>query len=215
MARRFPITLKPDEAERLKAVPNVHCRTGLRDRVALELMHRSGLRVSEVCNLRPEHIDYAAGLLEVRAGKGKKDRTVPLGGPETQWLRQWQSVRPNSEWLLCTLKGTRMLPRHLQTTIRRYAERASLPRARSVTPHTLRHTFATDWLRNGGDVRTLQVILGHEDLATTMIYCHVYPEDLIRAKREMERREIAAKENLQIVALTLPTPAYNDSEEQG
>jgi len=192
MARRYPIVLKPDEAARLKAVPNIRCLTGLRDRIALELMHRVGLRVSEVCNLRPEHVDYAAGLLEVKAGKGKKDRTVGFGKTILgDWLRKWVAVKPPSEWLLCSLKGTRLLPRHLQTTVKRYARRAGLVRWREVSPHTLRHTWATDRLREGWDIRRIQDQLGHANLSTTMIYTHICPTDLAEMMQESERKETA------------------------
>ena len=201
--------LKADLAERLKAQPNVRSRTGLRDRVAMEIMHRTAVRVSEMCNLRPEHVDYTAGVIEVHGGKGKGHRGVGFGPIVEQWLRRWSAVRPQSEWLMCTLKGTRLSPRHLQRAIRRYARQAGIPCPESVTPHTLRNSWARDRLAEGYSLRWIQEQLGHKSVSTTKIYLRVRATDLAEMMRESERKEAAAG----LVGAPVASSAKNGADE--
>lgn len=189
MARRLPNVLDRSDVAKLMAAPNIRCATGLRNRVALELMYRAGLRVGEVCNLTPRDIRWRSMEISVRHGKGDKDRVVPFGGDLLVWLERWRDRRPeNAERFLCTLAGQPLAPRYLQQVVDRCARRAGLD-PRSVTPHTLRHCFATECLEDGFTIREVQQLLGHANLQTTQIYTHVRPAELgakIRARSAQE-----------------------------
>jgi integrase/recombinase XerD len=186
------VVLERREVEALKAQPNTKCATGLRNRAILEVMHRAGLRVSEVVKLRrrdirwpdPEH--QKPGYLEVRGGKGGKDRTVPIDDATVTWLRAWDGARLRGEAFFNTVKagpqgsprGGPVMPLYLQQLVKRLAHEAKLDRPDRVTPHVLRHTYATELLEEGFNIREVQELLGHSDVGTTMIYTHVRPGDL-------------------------------------
>ena len=185
--KRLPTILTRDEADALLRQPTRSATTGLRNLCMLELMLRAGLRVSEVVKLRPRDIRWRACELEVRGGKGGRDRVVPLRPSTVALLERWRDLRPTADTFFCTMwerggiasgggEGKPLSSRYVQQAVKRYAHRASIERR--VTPHTLRHTYATDLLDGGLNIREVQQVLGHSDVSTTMIYTHVRPEAL-------------------------------------
>ena len=185
-AMRVPKTLTETQIENLLLAPNVETPLGVRDRTMLELMYASGLRVSELVNLKVFHVSLNEGVLRVM-GKGSKERLVPFGQVAAQWLEQYLSQsRPallgqhQSEDLFITVRGkhageamTRVMFWQL---IKRYALVADIKV--TISPHTLRHAFATHLLNHGADLRAVQMLLGHADISTTTIYTHIARERL-------------------------------------
>ena len=144
----------------------------------MRVMLSAGLRAGEVVALKPKHIDLNSGRIEVREGKGAKDRVVFVGNGLLQELREWVERRKESEWLFSTFTGSKVDTSQLRRSVKRYAEKAGIDELARVSPHTLRHTFATKLYRETGDIRKVQKSLGHSDLSTTMIYTHVVDEEL-------------------------------------
>ena len=178
MSTRLPKIISQEEAAALLAVPNVGCPTGLRNRVCLEVMYRAGLRVSEVVKLKPGNIRWKTGELEVRNGKGGKDRVVPVDQKTMDWLQRWEDQRPKAGGLFfVTLKGGELSTRYLGQVVDRCADKAGLDRKR-VSPHVLRHSYATEKLDAGFTSREVQELLGHANGGTTQIYTHVSPKSL-------------------------------------
>lgn len=185
--RRLPKTLTKDEVQRLLAAPNITCPTGLRNRCILELMYRGGLRVGEVVRLRPRDVDLAGGSIRIWDGKGgdgtayfQTDAIAPL-------LELWKATRralPKSELLFVTLKGGPVSVRYVEAMFQRMRRRAKIDTP--CTPHTLRHTFATELLDEGFTIREVQNALRHADLSTTEIYTHVLDSNL-RAKMQTRK----------------------------
>ncbi len=185
-AMRVPKTLTETQIENLLLAPNVETPLGVRDRTMLELMYASGLRVSELVNLKVFHVSLNEGVLRVM-GKGSKERLVPFGQVAAQWIEQYLTQsRPallgqlQSEDLFVTVRGkhageamTRVMFWQL---IKRYAlmEDIKVP----ISPHTLRHAFATHLLNHGADLRAVQMLIGHADISTTTIYTHIARERL-------------------------------------
>lgn len=173
--------------ERLLAVPSLRADTGLRNRVVCQLQWEAGLRISEVLDLRVRDVILAEKKITVQRGKGGKTRVVYWRSDELSLLlERWKKRRPKSDYLFSTVrsnegKGSRIEPRSYRTQFDRYVAAAGLPEW--TTSHTLRHSFATDFLRRGGNIRTLQIILGHSSLATTERYLHVTDEDVRKAMR--------------------------------
>jgi integrase len=149
----------------------------------MRLMLKTGLRAAEAVSLRPEHVDLMSGKLMVREGKGAKDRTLWVCEELLGELREWMERRPESEYLLPTKKGTKVDTSHLRRSVKRYAKKAEIEETGRVSPHTLRHTFATRLYRETGKIRTVQKALGHSDLSTTMIYTHIVDEELETAMK--------------------------------
>jgi len=180
-ARPLPDFLGVEEVDRLLAAPDASTPAGARDRAMLELLYASGLRVSELVALPVVAVDAQLGIVRVR-GKGGKERIVPvgqraqealaayLGGPRARLLRSRQSRD-----LFLTPRGRRMTRQGFWKLLGRHAAAAGLP---DVHPHTLRHSFATHLLEHGADLRAVQAMLGHADIATTQIYTHVDRERL-------------------------------------
>lgn len=179
---RLPKVLTEEETTRLLEQPNRRYFGPHRDYLYMRLMLKAGLRASEAVSLRPEHIDLMSGKLMVREGKGAKDRTLWLGeellGELRDWMDRCKAVAGSSGWLLPTRKGTKVAPSHLRRSVKRYARKAKLEEVERVSPHTLRHTFATRLYKDTGNIRMVQKALGHSDLSTTMIYTHVIDEKL-------------------------------------
>jgi len=177
--RRLPVVLERAEVAAIKAQPNVKCPTGLRNRAVLEVMHGAGLRLAEAVNLQAGHIRWSNSLLEVHGGKGDKDRNVPIDQDTLGWLRAWQEKRrmlPGRKWFFCTLRGGKLCRRYVQQFVRRVAVKAlGEERGRQVSPHVLRHTYATELLDDGFTLREVQELLGHANVATTQVYTHVRP----------------------------------------
>jgi integrase/recombinase XerD len=174
---RLPKSLTENDVERLLEVPDVDTTLGLRDRAMLELMYASGLRVSELVGLQRTGVDLRAGVVQV-LGKGGRERLVPMGEHAMDWLRRYvRDARPelaghaDPEGLFLTARGDVMTRHNFWRLIKQYAARAGIRQA--LSPHTLRHAFATHLLEHGADLRALQSLLGHADLSTTQIYTHV------------------------------------------
>jgi integrase/recombinase XerD len=171
----LPRFLTEEEMEKLLAVPDTGSAEGLRDRAMLELMYAAGLRVSELVSLKLADLNLDAGLV-VCHGKGSKERRVPIGKSATHWLQQYVSVvraraaRGGRTQLFLNSLGSSLTRHVVWGMIKRYSERAGL---RDVSPHTLRHSFATHLLQRGADSRSVQALLGHSDISTTQIYTHI------------------------------------------
>jgi len=169
----LPRFLSEQEMELLLAAPDVSTDTGVRDRAMLELMYATGLRVSELCLLKVADVDLHTGLI-VCQGKGSKQRRVPIGKSAIHWLQQYAAVRASwghEHTPQVFLNRGRILTRQVAwTIIKTHATRAGL---QEVSPHTLRHSFATHLLQRGADSRSVQALLGHSDISTTQIYTHI------------------------------------------
>lgn len=192
--KKLPETLTIEEVNALLKQPNRKCPTGLRNYAAMLVMYRAGLRVSEVVNLQARDIDWQQGDLKVVDGKGGKDRVVPLELWVLDTLKQWKAAKPkNSKGLFCTLKGEKLNDRYIREFVKRYGEKAGISKIKGVHPHMLRHTFATELLGKGFNIREVQELLGHSDLSTTMIYTHVNPVEIrtkIRQRSFEQLREV-------------------------
>ncbi|MBI2994865.1 MAG: site-specific tyrosine recombinase XerD [Gammaproteobacteria bacterium] len=182
IGRSLPKSLTEAEVELLLAAPDVRTDSGLRDRALLEVLYATGLRVSELVNLRVEQVNLRQGVVRI-IGKGNKERLVPMGEPAVQWLTHYMQVaRPallknSPAATLFPGRGVRPLTRQaFWHAIKRHA--ATVGIGKSLSPHVLRHAFATHLLNHGADLRVVQLLLGHVDISTTQIYTHVARERL-------------------------------------
>jgi integrase/recombinase XerD len=180
---RFPKTLTEADVDALLAAPDVGTPRGERDRAMLETLYATGLRVSELCNLKLVEVSLDMGVVRV-FGKGAKERLVPLGEEAAGWLqRHMRGGRAAlldgrvSEHVFVTAHGKPMTRQAFWLLIKRYALGA-LPAGKTLSPHVLRHAFATHLLNHGADLRVVQLLLGHADISTTQIYTHVARERL-------------------------------------
>ena len=167
---KLPDVLSPEEVEVLLAQPNVRTPVGLRDKALLEVMYATGLRVSELVGLDCDHVKLDLGYLRCH-GKGGKERIVPLGEVAVYWLEKYLASRAsatNDSPLVVIRRGNRLTRQGVWKLIKEYAARGGI--SGSITPHTLRHSFATHLLENGADLRSVQEKLGHADIYTTQIY---------------------------------------------
>jgi integrase/recombinase XerD len=181
-APRFPKTLSEQNVEALLAAPDVNTPLGLRDRTMLELMYASGLRVSELVLLKSIEVGMNEGVLRV-TGKGSKTRLVPFGEEARVWIERYLAEGRGTiigakvaDALFVTSLGGPMTRQMFWTLIKKYALRAGINAP--LSPHTLRHAFATHLLNHGADLRVVQLLLGHADISTTQIYTHVARERL-------------------------------------
>ena len=178
LGRPLPDTLSEKEVERLLAAPNVSSTIGFRDRTMLEVLYASGLRVSELVGLKLTDINLRQGVVRVM-GKGSKERLVPLGEEAISWLiRYIEEARPEllkknlaEDAVFPSTQGKTMTRQTFWHRIKAHAESAGIQR--KISPHTLRHAFATHLVNHGADLRVVQLLLGHSDLSTTQIYTHV------------------------------------------
>ena len=183
-ALRFPKTLSEDQVTNLLNAPNIETPLGLRDRTMLELMYASGLRVSEIVSLKTVALGLNEGVVRIVNGKGGKERLVPFGGEAGQWLRRYLADartpllegKTSDAVFIGRHTGSALTRQAFWALIKRYALQASIPVA--LSPHTLRHAFATHLLNHGADLRVVQLLLGHADISTTQIYTHVARERL-------------------------------------
>ena len=182
LGRPLPDSLSESEVEILLAAPDVETALGLRDRTMLEVLYATGLRVSELVGLRPEQVNVQQGVLRV-VGKGGKERLVPLGEMAVDWLARFLERGradilgvKSSTALFPTARGRAMTRQAFWYLIKRHAASAGI--SRHISPHTLRHAFATHLLDHGADLRVVQMLLGHRDISTTQIYTHVARERL-------------------------------------
>jgi integrase/recombinase XerD len=188
----LPKFLSEDEIDRLFAIPDISKEEGIRDRAMLELMYAAGLRVSELVSLKQTEVDIHAGVVSCR-GKGSKERRVPVGKSAIHWLQQYESIKAQygkSPFPQLFLNRGRPLTRQFAwATIRNYAAKIGLEH---VSPHTLRHSFATHLLQHGADSRSVQALLGHSDISTTQIYTHITDRHLRTAYDNHHPRARAA-----------------------
>ncbi|MGO3474728.1 MAG: site-specific tyrosine recombinase XerD [Lacticaseibacillus paracasei] len=182
-AQHLPATLSSQEVDALMAKPDTDKPLGLRDRAIFELMYATGLRVSEVVDLRLDQLHLAINLLKV-TGKGDKERLVPISPQATQWVdRYLQEARPKllkrvqPKNVFVNFHGGPMTRQGIWKNLKAYI--ASIGIEKDVTPHTLRHSFATRLLENGADLRVVQELLGHSDISTTQIYTHLSNQHLV------------------------------------
>ena len=182
LPRGLPRSLTEEDVESLLAAPRVEQALGLRDRAMLETLYASGLRVSELVSLNLSQVSQDMGVVRVM-GKGSKERLVPLGEESLDWIQRYlKEARTEllrgraSDDLFVTAQGGAMTRQSFWHLLRRYALQAGLKKP--ISPHTLRHAFATHLLNHGADLRVVQMLLGHSDISTTQIYTHVARERL-------------------------------------
>ena len=173
----LPKFLSLEEVDRLIVQPDVTTPLGLRDRAMIELLYATGLRVTELVSVRQADLHLAEHYLTC-IGKGSKERIVPIGEPATEWIQTYQAggrgrllKGASSPRLFLNARGGSLSRIGFWKALKRYGLRAGLPR--SLSPHVLRHSFATHLLERGADLRAIQMMLGHADLSTTQIYTHV------------------------------------------
>ncbi|MFB4371726.1 MULTISPECIES: site-specific tyrosine recombinase XerD [unclassified Pseudomonas] len=177
LGRPLPKSLSEADVEALLAAPDLDDPIGLRDRAMLEVLYACGLRVSELVGLTLEQVNLRQGVLRV-FGKGSKERLVPMGEEAIGWVERYcREARPAllagrpADVLFPSLRGEQMTRQTFWHRIKHHAQVASI--AKSLSPHTLRHAFATHLLNHGADLRVVQMLLGHSDLSTTQIYTHI------------------------------------------
>ncbi|MGM0212574.1 site-specific tyrosine recombinase XerD [Enterococcus sp. AZ109] len=188
-AQKLPQTLSLAEVERLIATPDTSTTLGIRDRAILEVMYATGLRVSELIGLKLGDIHLEMGLLQT-IGKGDKERIVPLGDYAIHWLERYLSeARPlltkknkNEPHLFVNNHGKGLSRQGIWKNLKQIVIKAGI--TKDVTPHTLRHSFATHLLENGADLRTVQELLGHADISTTQIYTHITKRRMTEVYKE-------------------------------
>jgi integrase/recombinase XerD len=180
IGRSLPKSMSEPEVESLLAAPSVSDPLGHRDRAMLEVLYATGLRVSELVSLKVTQVNVQQGVIRV-LGKGNRERLIPLGEEAVRWLQAFMAgprgeilLDRNTDSLFPTRRGDRMTRQAFWHIIKRYARKAGVDR--ELSPHTLRHAFATHLLNHGADLRVVQMLLGHSDLSTTQIYTHVARE---------------------------------------
>jgi integrase/recombinase XerD len=191
--RRLPKNLSEAQVESLLAAPRTATPLGLRDRAMLETLYATGLRVSELVGLKRAQVAQDAGVVRVM-GKGSKERLVPLGEEAVVWIARWLAeARPalaresKSDHVFITARGGPLTRQAFWALIKRHAVEAGIASA-ALSPHVLRHAFATHLLNHGADLRVVQLLLGHADITTTTIYTHVARERLKRLHAEHHPR---------------------------
>jgi len=191
--RRLPKNLSEAQVDALLAAPDADTTLGLRDRAMLETLYATGLRVSELVGLKRTQVALDAGVVRVM-GKGSKERLVPLGEEAILWLKRWlQEARPalagasKSDHVFVTARGGPLTRQAFWLRVKRHAVEAGIASA-ALSPHVLRHAFATHLLNHGADLRVVQLLLGHADITTTTIYTHVARERLKRLHAEHHPR---------------------------
>jgi integrase/recombinase XerD len=195
LPKRLPNVLSQEEIKSLLAQPDIHDKLGFRDRTMLELLYASGLRVSELIALKPLDLDMQAGLLKV-FGKGRKERLVPIHDAAQNmlqaYLQAWRpTFRPQEDALFLNRSGKGLTRQGTWKMIKSHALAAGI--RKPISPHTLRHSFATHLLEGGADLRTVQILLGHADILATEIYTHVRAGRLKAAHDQHHPRGKGAK----------------------
>ena len=182
VGRPLPKALPEEDVEALLEAPDVEDPLGHRDRTMLEVLYATGLRVTELVSLRLSQININQGVVRI-VGKGGRERLIPLGEESIEWLQEFIAgprmeilLERQTDYLFPTRRGDRMTRQAFWHIIKRYAGKADI--SSSLSPHTLRHAFATHLLNHGADLRVVQMLLGHSDLSTTQIYTHVARERL-------------------------------------
>ena len=190
--KRLPSVLHQSEVERLLQQPDLSKPAGIRDRAMLELMYAAGLRVSEMLAMKTSNLLLDVQFIRV-LGKGLRERVVPVGGEAVKWVERYLGeVRPrlagrtSEQFVFLNMRGSKLSRMGFWKILKKYVEKAKLKR--SVSPHTLRHSFATHLLEGGADLRAVQEMLGHADISTTQIYTHVDREYLKEVHRTFHPR---------------------------
>jgi integrase/recombinase XerD len=180
IGRSLPQSLSEQDVEALLSAPKVSDPLGHRDRAMLEVLYATGVRVSELINLKLSQINLNQGVLRI-VGKGNRERLIPLGDEAQDWIREFNEgarseilLERQTDYLFPTRRGDRMTRQAFWHIIKRYAKKAGIDK--KLSPHTVRHAFATHLLNNGADLRVVQLLLGHSDVSTTQIYTHVARE---------------------------------------
>ena len=180
IGRSLPKSLSEEEVESLLGAPVVTDPLGSRDRTMLEVLYATGLRVSELVSLKHSQLNMNQGVLRV-VGKGDRERLIPLGEEAVRWLKEFIGtgrgeilLDRHTDYLFPTRRGDHMTRQAFWHIIKRYARKSGIDK--DLSPHTLRHAFATHLLNHGADLRVVQMLLGHSDLSTTQIYTHVARE---------------------------------------
>lgn len=191
--RHLPTVLTQDEVRAMLAVPDVNKKMGIRDRAILEVMYATGMRVSELTGLRLNDLHLDVHLVQPR-GKGDKERIIPIGEVAEDWLNRYlNDVRapqlvdhPASDFVFLNARAQPLTRQAIWQLIKKTARAAQIEK--DVTPHTLRHSFATHLLENGADLRVVQELLGHSDITTTQIYTHVSQKRLLAVYKDTHPR---------------------------
>jgi len=181
-SRPLPKAMSEQQVEDLLNAPDVETSLGLRDRAMLETLYATGLRVSELVGLTLLEISLRVGVVRI-VGKGNKERLVPLGEQAVEWIERYQKVarldllkQRQCDVMFVTARGAGMTRHAFWHIIKKHASRAAIEQ--TLSPHTLRHAFATHLINHGADLRSVQMLLGHADLSTTQIYTHIARERL-------------------------------------
>jgi integrase/recombinase XerD len=190
----LPKFLTEEEIEQLLAAPDTETLEGVRDRAMLEVMYATGLRVSEMISLRVSDIDLDAGLLNCH-GKGSKERRVPIGRSASQWLERYKGARARAGFehqphFFVNASGHILTRQFAWSAVNRYCAKAGI---KHISPHTLRHSFATHLLQRGADSRSVQALLGHSDISTTQIYTHITDHQLRATYDKHHPRALGAR----------------------
>ena len=192
IGRILPESLSEKDIDLLLEAPEITEALGFRDKAMLELLYATGLRVSELIGLKFDQVSFRQGFVRVM-GKGNKERLVPVGEQAMEWLEDYMQgarmdilVERQSDYLFVTKRGSGMTRQTFWHVIKRYAKKAGIKK--HLSPHTLRHAFATHLLNHGADLRVVQLLLGHSDLSTTQIYTHIAQERLKKLHQQFHPR---------------------------
>ncbi len=190
--KTLPGVLSVQEVEKLLKAPKLTDPLGIRDRAMIELLYATGLRVSELVSVKVDDINLQAAFVR-SIGKGSKERIVPMGGKAIEWIQKYMDrVRiknkkgKDSPFLFLTIRGTKLTRQEFWLRLRKHANEVRIKK--KISPHTLRHSFATHLLSNGADLRLVQEMLGHADISTTQIYTHVDSDRLKKIHKEYHPR---------------------------
>ena len=192
--RRLPTALSQAEMNRLLEQPNTKRKLGIRDRAILETLYATGMRVSELINLELQDLHDDLGLVRV-LGKGEKERLIPISPVALDWIKKYENevrdplilqVGKSDEHIFLNNRGKKITRQAIWQMIKKYCQMAAI--TKDVTPHTLRHTFATHLLENGADLRVVQEILGHSDISTTQIYTNLSQKQILNVYQKTHPR---------------------------
>ena len=195
LPKRLPTVLSETEVEDLLEQPDPETESGARDKAMLETMYACGLRVSELCALRLKDVHVGSNVIVVDKGKGAKGRIVPISPFAMEWLlhyiNHWRTRNKGkkSPYVFLNLQGEAISRQYFFMSVKRYAHAAGIERAEEISPHTLRHCFATHLLENGAEIRAVQEMLGHTHLSTTQIYTHVSSRRVFEAYAAFSSRK--------------------------
>jgi len=192
LGKTLPVSLSEKDVDLLLDAPEITDALGFRDKAMLELLYATGLRVSELIGLKFEQVSFRQGFVRVM-GKGNKERLVPVGEQAMEWLEQYMAgmredilASRQCDFLFVTRRGSGMTRQAFWYIIKRYAKKVGIQK--HLSPHTLRHAFATHLLNHGADLRVVQLLLGHSDLSTTQIYTHIAQERLQQLHQQFHPR---------------------------